>query len=146
VSPDVSDLSEIKQSITRMEGKIETLVSDYKAGDRGNEASVRLLTQAQEYQAQAQQEDRQDLKRTIEKFDERTAAIESGTDRKVSAVRLDLQSQLGDHKTDEAPHNGSLGKRLSVLEDFRSKIIGGFLLIGAVGVTDFALIFIRTSN
>lgn len=144
MTPDVSDILEIKQSITRMEGKIETLVSDYKAGDRGNEASVRLLTQAQEFQAQAQVEDRQDLKRTIEKFDERTAAIELGTDRKVSAVREALQHQLIEHKSDDAPHHASLGKRLGVLEDFRSKIIGGISLAIALGLGNIIALFYRT--
>lgn len=141
---DLSDLMEIKTAIVEIRGEIRTMTEAMRSGDRDSASGVRLLAQTVENLAKNQAEQRADLKEAMDKFDQRTDMLRELGAQQANAVRASLESQIRDHADHEGPHAKTLGARLVVLEDFKNRVIGALLLITAVGVGNFILIFNRT--
>lgn len=141
---DVSDLLEIKTAIVEIRGEIRTMTEAMRSGDRDSASGVRLLAQTVENLSKNVGEQRADLKEALVEFRSAVDMLREQSANQASQVRLSMEKQLGEHAEAKSPHSDTLGARLSILEDFRSRIIGAFILIGAVGVGNFVLLFSRT--
>lgn len=139
-------IAELKNELIEIRGDIKNLTTEVRAGDRGSEASVRLLAQAQEFDRAQMVEDRKDVKEALLAIRELTTSMEKTADAKVNAVRKDLERQMLDHRDDDAPHTRTLGSRISALESFHNKLLGAFALMTALGLTNLILFFTKGAS
>lgn len=122
MTPDMSDLMEIKTAIVEIKGELRTLNAEMRSGDRDSSSSVKLLAQTVENLSKNQHDQRQDLKESITKFEERTEALRDLANHSTSIVRTDLERQLREHSLSDAPHEKSIGIRLDSLEETQTQI------------------------
>ncbi len=135
---DVTDLVEIKLALSDIRGELATMRAEFKADDKDALSSVKLLAQALENQSKSMSEVRQDLKEAMAKFDERTEAYREHGRQQATAVRKDLERQITEHSTADAPHEKTLGSRLDALEKHQNRLVGAVTLVGFVGLSGVA--------
>jgi hypothetical protein len=136
----VSDILEIKTAIVEIKGELRTMSAEMRSGDRDSSSSVKLLAQTVENLAHNQSEQRQDLKAAMLKFEERTEALRDLANNGASAVRLDLERQIKEHTTADAPHEKTLGVRLDMLERRNAQLTGFMALLSFLGLPGVAAI------
>lgn len=107
-------------SLARLEGKVDTLAAEVRAGDKQSGQLVKLLEQQLAYLTQALDEVKAAVVATRQ--DANTAA---------STVRVDLERQLTEHCRSETPHpNSSLAKDLDGLKDAHARLRGALVVVG----------------
>lgn len=130
-----ADLLEIKTSLADLRGQIAVLAEAMRSGDREAGAGMNLLAQAVEGITRMQTELRSDHKEAISKFEDRTEAIRKETDTKITGLRMAMEAELSEHERAEAPHNSTLGARVSVLETSMNRYAGGLTFLGIIGLS-----------
>ena len=129
------ELLEIKTALVDLRGQIAVLAEAMRSGDRESGAGMNLLAQAVESISRMQTELRADHKEAISKFEGRTEVIRKETDTKITGLRMAMEAELTEHERAEAPHNSTLGSRVSTLESAYNKLSGGLALVGVLGVS-----------
>lgn len=132
------DITRLELAVERMNGNINTLTAEFKAGDRNGEAGVRLLAQQVKVQGDAQVQQAKDIRDMLASFNVRTEQLATNAAAQASAVRVDMERKLEVHENADAPHARSLGARLEKVESRVNRVWGGLAVLGFIGLSGVA--------
>lgn len=102
----MTDSDDTPVSLARLEGKVDTLAAEVRAGDKQSGQLVELLKQQLIY-----------LQQSIDDLKSVVAGERAHTDRATSAVRIDLERQLNEHRATVAENFAEVTRRFDQARD-----------------------------